>query len=143
MITLALTGDRSIDALYDYADNILRDRLSVLRGVADVQLIGGSEREVHVLLDRDALAGRGLTSMDVVNAIEEGIRTIPSGRVRQSGTEYSVKFDAEYTTIAEMGELEVSNENGSRCYLKDLGSVIMTTEELRQASFIGGSPCIG
>ena len=81
--------------------------------------------------------------MDVADAVKGGIRTIPSGRVRQSGTEYSVKFDAEYTTIAGIGELEVSNENGSRCYLKDLGSVIMTTEEFRQASFIDGSPCIG
>ena len=40
IITMALTGDVPIDELYDYADNTLRDRLTVLSGVADVQLIG-------------------------------------------------------------------------------------------------------
>jgi len=143
IITLALTGELSLDELYDYADNTLRDRLSVLQGVADVQLVGGAEREVNVLLDRNKLAARGLTSMTVVKAIEEGIRTIPSGRVRQSGTEYSVKFDAEYKEVVDIGDLEVSNENGSRCYLKDIGTVKMATEELRQAAFVDGRLCIG
>nr|HQH13378.1 efflux RND transporter permease subunit [Candidatus Sumerlaeota bacterium] len=45
IVTLALTGDVSIEELYDYADNNLRDKLSVLAGVANVELIGGSERE--------------------------------------------------------------------------------------------------
>jgi HAE1 family hydrophobic/amphiphilic exporter-1 len=143
IITLALTGDLSIEELYDYADNTLRDRISVLQGVADVRLTGGAEREVHVLLFRDKLAGRGLTSMDVVNAIGKGIKIIPSGRVRQNGTEYSVKFDAEYKSVSGIGELEIANERGSRCYLKDIGMVKMTTEELRQAAFIDGQPGIG
>ncbi|MBU1056462.1 MAG: efflux RND transporter permease subunit [Proteobacteria bacterium] len=143
IITFALTGELSVEELYDYADNTLRDRVSVLQGVADVQLFGGAEREVNILLDRDKLAARGLTSIAVVNAIKQGISTIPSGRVKQSGTEYSVKFDAEYRKVSNIGNLEISNEKGSRCYLKDIGSVSMATEELRQASFINGRTCIG
>ena len=61
IIQLALTGDLPIDELYDYADNALKDRLTVISGVAEAQLIGGAEREVHVLLDRAELAARGLT----------------------------------------------------------------------------------
>ena len=142
VIHLALTGDAPLDELYDYADNTLRDRLTVISGVADVQLIGGAEREVHVRLDRKKLAARGLTSMHVVQAIQEGIRTIPSGRVREKGTEYNVKFDAEYDRFADIGDLEVANQEGRRCYLKDIGRVIMATEELRQNSLINGRPCI-
>ena len=142
IITLALTGDVTIDELYDYADNTLRDRLTVLLGVADVQLIGGSEREVHITLNRNKLAAKGLSSMDVVKAIEEGIRIIPSGRVRQCGTEYSVKFDADYDKMADIGELEVANYDNQRCYIKDIGDVKMTTKELRQMADIDGRPCI-
>ena len=76
VITLALTGDMPIDELYDYADNILRDRITVLSGVADVQLIGGAERQVHVSLDRNKLAAKGLSSLDVVKSIQEGIREV-------------------------------------------------------------------
>ncbi|HUT05055.1 MAG TPA: efflux RND transporter permease subunit [bacterium] len=142
IIQLALTGDASIDDLYDYADNTLRDRITVLPGVADVQLIGGAEREVHVSLDRRELAARGLSSTDVVGAIQQGIRTIPSGRIREKGVEYAVKFDADYDRVEDIGELEVASKEGQRCYIKDIGRVHMTTEELRQKADINGRPCV-
>ncbi|MBN2593397.1 MAG: efflux RND transporter permease subunit, partial [Sedimentisphaerales bacterium] len=142
VINLALTGEVPLDELYDFADNTLRDRITVLSGVADVELIGGAEREVHVSLDRDELAAKGLSSSDVVRVIQNAVRTIPSGRIQESGREYSVKFDAEYKNVADIGGLEVANENGQRCYIRDIGRVIMTTEELRQKAHIDGRPCI-
>ena len=84
---LALTGDVTLDELYDYADNTLSDRLTVISGVAEVQLIGGAEREVHVQLDRDKLVAKGLSSMDVVTAVQNGVRNIPSGRIQEAGRE--------------------------------------------------------
>jgi len=142
IIQLALTGDAPLDELYDYSDNTLKDRLTVISGVAEVQLIGGAEREVHVCLDRDELAARGLASTDVVTALRNGIRTIPSGRVRDRGTEFSVKFDADYDRIEEINTLEVANRDGQRCYLRDVARVEMSTEELRQASSLNGRPCV-
>ena len=142
IIQLALTGAAPLDELYDYADNQLKDRLTVISGVAEAQLIGGAEREVHVLLDRDELAARGLVTSDVVTAVQQGVRTIPSGRVRDGGTEYSVKFDADYAEVPDIGGLEVANRQGQRCYLRDLGRVEMATEELRQAAALNGRPCV-
>ena len=139
---LALTGDATLAELYDFADNTLRDRLTVISGVADVELIGGAEREVHVMLDRDTLVAKGLSSMDVVTAIQSSVRNIPSGRVQEAGREYTVKFDAEYKTVAEIEGLEVTNEDGRRTYLRDVGRVVMTTEELRQKARIDGRPCV-
>jgi HAE1 family hydrophobic/amphiphilic exporter-1 len=142
VINMALGGDVSLEELYDYANNTLRDRLTVISGVADVELIGGAVREVHILLDREKLAERGLSSTDVVGAVRQNIRIIPSGRVCQQGTEYSVKFDADFAAVAEMSGLEVANEGGSRCYLRDIGRVEMTTKEVRQKAFIDGKSCI-
>ena len=142
IIQLALTGAVPLDELYDYADNQLKDRLTVISGVAEAQLIGGAEREVHILLDRDELAARGLVSSDVVTAVQQGVRTIPSGRVRDGGTEYSVKFDADYTRVPDIGGLEIANRAGQRCYLRDIARVEMATEELRQAATINGQPCV-
>ncbi len=143
IISLALTGDVPVDALYDYADNKLRDQLSVIGGVADVQIIGGAEREVNVLLDRHKLAAKGLSSMDVCQAIREGVRMVPSGRVRDGDSEYTVKFDADVERIAGLGMLELPSVDGQRCYIRDVGEVRMATEEMRQISYIDGEPCIG
>lgn len=140
--TLALTGEVTLDELYDFADNTLSDRLTVISGVADVQLIGGEEREVHVELDRGKLASRSLSSMQVVESIQQAVRTIPSGRLRDSGTEYAVKFDADYTNVVDLADLEVANEDGRRCHIRDIGRVRMTTGEVRQTATIDGRPCI-
>ena len=139
---LALTGDAPLAELYDYADNTLRNLISVLPGVADVQLIGGAEREVHVLLDREALAARGLTSSEVVQAIQYGVRTIPIGRVRENGSEYTVRFDADFDRVGDIGRLELVNRDGRRCYLRDVGRVVMATEELRQLASVDGRPAV-
>ncbi len=143
ILTMVLTGDAPVDELYDYADNNLRDRLSVLQGVANVDLIGGAEREVHVVLDREALSAAGLTTLDVYGALQQGINTTPAGRVREHGTEYSVRFDAEYASVDEIAGMQVAGANGARRYIRDLGTVTMTTEERRQEAYVNGSPCIG
>ncbi len=142
VVTMALTGEASIDELDDYADNTLRDRITVISGVADVDLIGGAEREVHVMLDRQKLAARGLSSLHVVKAIREEIGTIPSGHIKEHGTEFSVKLDAEYKNVKDIASLEINNEQGQRCYISNVGYVEMTTEELRQKAAIDGRPCV-
>lgn len=142
IIQLALAGSAPLDELYDYADNTLRDRLTVISGVAEVRLVGGAEREVHVVLNREELAARGLASTDVVTVIQNGVRTIPSGRVRDRGTEFSVKFDADYDQVEDLASLEIANRDGQRCYLRDVAEVHMATEELRQAATLDSQPCI-
>jgi len=142
IVNLALTGDAPLDELYDFADNTLSDRITVISGVAEVQLIGGAEREVHVKLDRDKLAARSLSSMNVVTAIQNAVRTIPSGRVRDDRTEYAVKFDADYDRVVDLADLEVANDAGRRCHIRDVGHVTMATEEVRQTATINGRSCV-
>jgi hydrophobic/amphiphilic exporter-1 (mainly G- bacteria), HAE1 family len=148
IITLALTGDVPLDELFDYADNTLRDRITVIPGIADAQLVGGAKREVQVLLNRESLASQGLSTIDVVQAVQQGVKTIPSGRLRDGGIEYAVKFDADYDAVSDIGELEVRGASGSeeeagqRCYVKSVGRVVMAAEELRQKASVNGRPCI-
>jgi len=142
IITLALTGDATVEELFDYGDNTLRDRLTVIPGVADVTLVGGAKREVHVQLDRDKVAARGLTSLHVVEAIKSGVRTIPAGRIRSDGSEYVVKFDGDMQTVDAINDLEITGDNGSRCYVRDVGRAFMTTKEQREAAFFDGTPAI-
>ncbi|MBQ9367601.1 MAG: efflux RND transporter permease subunit [Victivallales bacterium] len=142
VVTLCLAGDATVEEMYDYVDNTLADKFSTVPGVGKVEIIGGNEREVHVELDREALAAAGLTSGDVVRALQQNVLSLPAGRVKDNGRELSVKYDAEYATVEEIGSLEVANSNGVRRYIRDLGAVRMTTEEVRERAFIDGTPCI-
>ncbi|MFA5293234.1 MAG: efflux RND transporter permease subunit [Phycisphaerae bacterium] len=142
IVYLALTGESPLDELYDYADNELRDRLTVISGVADAELVGGNIRQVHIVLDRDRLAAKGLSSLDIIKAVREGIKLIPSGRIQENGIEYDVKVDADYYNIADIESLQITGENGQRCYVKDVGKVEMSTKEVRQKAFVDGKPAI-
>ncbi len=142
VVTLVLTGEAPRAELFDFADNTLKDRITTIPGVAECNLIGGAQREVQVLLDRDRLAARGLTSTTVVAAIRNAVRKIPSGRVRGQGTEYSVEFDGQYQDVVDMNDLVLTAEDGRRCYLRDVGRAEMSTEELRQKASYNGRPGI-
>ena len=140
--TLFLSGDMNVDDLYWLADNEISDQFASVKGVAEVQIIGGEEREVWISLDRDAVAAAGLTAADVVQAVQKEVLSVPGGRIRQEGSEYAVKFDAEYKTVDEIKELPVANKNGIRRTIGDLGRVHLATEEVRQRSFLNGNPGI-
>ena len=142
VIDLALTGKVPLSTLYDFADNELKDRLSVIPGVAEVRRIGGAKLEVHTLLDRNKLAAYNLSTFDVINAIKNEVRTIPAGHIQDHGSEFSVRYNADFNTIQQLGELEIKNQKGARCYLRDLGSIQMGTDEIRQAAFLDGNPAI-
>ena len=133
-----LSGEAPIDDLYDYADNVVADRFATIPGVAEVQVIGGNEREVWVELDRDALAAAGLTAMDATAALQGGVLSLPGGRIRERGNEYSIRFDAEYQDVADIANLEVANRDGARRRLGDLGSVRLATAEVRQRAILDG-----
>ena len=140
--TMFLSGDLSPDDLYWTADNAVRDRLSAVKGVAEVKVIGGEEREVWVELDRDALAAAGLTAAQVAQTLGRGILSVPGGRIREHGTELAVRFDAEYRSVEDIASLQVAGADGARRYLRDLGTVSLATEEPRQRSFLDGEPGI-
>ena len=138
--TMFLRGGLAPDDLYWEAVNRVHDRLASVKGVADVQVIGGEEREVWIELDRDALAAAGLTAAQVAQAVGRGVLSVPGGRVREAGTELAVRFDAEYRSVDEIGSLQVAGADGARRYLRDLGTVRLATEEPRQRAFLDGEP---
>ena len=140
--TVFLSGDLSPDDLWWLADNSIRERFASVKGVADVKVIGGEEREVWVELDRDALAAAGLTAAEAAQAVGRGVLSVPAGRIRESGTELAVRFDAEYRSVEDIGALQVAGADGARRYLRDLGTVRLATEEPRQRAFLDGEPGI-
>ncbi len=142
IINLAIAGNRPVDEIYDYADNEFRDQLATVPGVAEIRLTGGARMEVQILLDRERLAARGLTSLDIAGALRKEVKLIPAGRIRHEGFEYTVKFDADFRDFKELETLEIANSNGQRCYLKDVCSIKMASEERRQSASIDGRHCI-
>ena len=109
--------------VFDTAVQTLRPQLITIPGVAVPFPYGGKTRLISVDLDTPALQSRGLSPIDVVNAINTQNLILPSGTAKFGGTEYSVKLNGSPEAVAGLNELPVRTANGATIYLKDVANV--------------------
>ncbi|HEX3952091.1 MAG TPA: efflux RND transporter permease subunit [Stellaceae bacterium] len=109
--------------LYDYGLYNLRQRLAPIHGVTFPTPAGGKYRQIMVDLDPAKLLARGLTPLDVVNAVNAQSLTLPSGTAKIGATQYTVRTNATPDSIADLNNIPVKFADGATVFLKDLGNV--------------------
>ncbi len=114
---------RPEQALFDAAINTLRPQLITIPGVAIPYPYGGKNRLISVDLDTQALQSRGMSSADVVNAINVQNLILPSGTAKLGPTEYTVRMNGSPDAIAGLGDLPVRTVNGATTYIRDVATV--------------------
>ena len=113
----------SEQGLFDLATNTLRPQLVTIPGVAIPWPYGGKQRVVSVDLDTQAILAKGLTSADVINAINSQNLTLPSGTAKINDTEYDVSLNSSPTTIAGLNNIPVRTVNGATTFLREVAHV--------------------
>ncbi len=142
VVTILLTGEMPLDHLYDYASEKLGDSFSTIPGVAEVQIAGGEDLELQVILDKGRLAGSGLTISDVIRKLRSSNLKVPSGTINDGAREFTVTMDSEMKTPEDFGNLEVDDDPARRIYLRDVAEVKMISKRKRTAAFHNGRPAV-
>src|SRR5580700_1030818 len=109
--------------LYDYGLYNLRQRLAPIHGVTFPTPAGGKYRQIMVDIDPVKLQAKGLTPMDVVNAVNAQNLTLPSGTAKIGDTQYTVRTNAMPATIADLNDIPIKYVNGAMISVKDVGYV--------------------
>lgn len=144
VISAGVTAKQSPKELYQLIDDQLLPVLQNTEGVGQVNIIGGTPREIKVKLSQDKLKSYKLTVNQVIGAIANANRSYPAGKIETQNQQYAIKFDANFTSVEELRSIEVfSNLNGGTVYLKDVGSIIDGTESATTINHINGIPSIG
>jgi len=113
VLQLSLSSDRlSEQQLYDYGLYNLRQQLAPVQGVTFPAPDGGKYRQIMVDIDPLKLQARGLTPADVVNAVNAQNLTVPSGLVKISDTQYTVRTNAMPLSIADLNDIPIKYTNG-------------------------------
>ncbi len=124
IMQLGLRGEGlSEQELNDLAVNFVRNRLAVIPGAATPYPYGGKQRQVSVNLDIPALQAKGLSPVDVINAVNAQNLILPSGTVKLGTIDYPVEMNGSTNTIAELNDLPIRTMNGSTIYLRDVAYV--------------------
>ncbi|PIT91438.1 hypothetical protein COU17_00400 [Candidatus Kaiserbacteria bacterium CG10_big_fil_rev_8_21_14_0_10_49_17] len=142
VLTVAISGDLPAPEFFALADSLERE-LKALAGVSDVHIAGKREREVQVIVSKEALATYGLTLSQVTAAIAGANTTLPIGSITVNDIEYNVEFASDVTDPSEIADLAIlSTPNGSPIYVRDVAFVSDSFEKTRTFSRISidGSP---
>jgi multidrug efflux pump subunit AcrB len=109
--------------LYDYGIYRLRQQLAPIHGITLPTPAGGKYRQIMVDIDPLKLQAKGLTPLDVVNAVNAQNLTLPSGAAKIGDTQFTVRTNAVPTTIEDLNNIPVKFVNGATIFVKDVGQV--------------------
>jgi CzcA family heavy metal efflux pump len=109
--------------LFDLSVNFIRPQLTTVQGASIPYPYGGKQRLVAVDIDTAALQAKGLTPVDVVNAVNAQNLILPSGTAKMGSLQYSVGMNGSPDTIAGLNNLPVKTQNGVTTYLRDVAQV--------------------
>jgi multidrug efflux pump subunit AcrB len=124
VLQIALSSDNlSQAALYDYGIYRLRQMLAPIHGVTLPTPAGGKYRQIMVDIDQTKLLAKGLTPLQVVNAVNAQNLTLPGGDEKIGKTDYTVRTNSMPPTIEALNDIPVSYSNGATVFLRDIGHV--------------------
>jgi hydrophobic/amphiphilic exporter-1 (mainly G- bacteria), HAE1 family len=138
VMSVALSGNLPVRELTRLAEDVVKVRVQRITGVGAVDLVGGREREIHVLVDPARLAGHGLTVQDLSNALQAQNLELPAGRIEEGQREYAVKTKGEVRSTQEIADILVTGVGGARIRVGDVAAVEDGTEEARSYSSMNG-----
>jgi multidrug efflux pump subunit AcrB len=124
VLQLSLTSyNLSEQQLYDYGIYRLRQQLAPVPGVTFPTPDGGKYRQIMVDINPLKLSAKGLTPIDVVNAVNAQSLTLPSGQAKIGDTQYVVRTDVMSPSIEALNNIPVKYVNGATVFLRDIGQV--------------------
>ena len=109
--------------LFDCANSFIRIQLAVVQGATIPYPYGGKYRQVMIDLNQDSLAGYGLTSNDIVNAINKQSIIAPSGTAKMGSIEYVVSLNNMPRLIDTLNDIPLKHVRGATVYVKDVAFV--------------------
>jgi HAE1 family hydrophobic/amphiphilic exporter-1 len=142
IMTVALSGSRSLRELTELGDKTARPQLERIAGVGEVQVVGGLERAINVWVDADRLDAYQIPITAVRQALARQNADVPGGNVTTGREELTLRTLGRYTDAKQMNELVVANLGGSAVRLKDVGRVEDGTKEQRSLARLDGVPTV-
>jgi hydrophobic/amphiphilic exporter-1 (mainly G- bacteria), HAE1 family len=131
-----------ISEVDEYAENYLGQRISMVSGVAQVQVYGSQKYAVRIQVDPKKLAARGIGINEVAQAIEDANVDIPTGTLYGEHQAYTVDTRGQLTSAAAYRPLAVAYRNGAPVRLEDLGRVLDSVENDKVKNWSNGEPAV-
>jgi len=143
VIYLALSSPTlPIYRVNEYADTFIAQRISMIDGVAQVQVFGSQKYAVRAQLDPKALASRHIGIDEVANALSQGNVNLPTGTLDGKRQSYTIQATGQLYSAAAYRPLVVAYRNGAPVRLQELGQVIDNVENDKVANWYNNTRAV-
>ncbi len=142
VVSLAVTSTRELEEVTRLLEDELARRFEQIPGVGAIDIRGGVNREIRVELDRARLQARGLTALDVEQALARENVTLPTGTVKSGLDDLYIRSLGEYKSLEDIELTVVATPGGRPVRVRDLGRVRDAYEDVRYLVEMNGVPAI-
>jgi len=140
---LVITTKRDINEVRQEAEDAIKPRLERVEGVGAVWLFGGQEREVHVILDYQAMTARGLTIHQVRDALLRENRNTKGGNIDEGKKRFLVRTLGQFADLKHIEETIVATQDGHTVCVRDIATVRFGLKERDRSIRLSGAPTVG
>lgn len=131
IVTLSATSNMEGAAFYDIIDKRIQPTLSRVSGVAQVNLIGGQEREIQVNLDASKMEAFGLSALQIQQSILTSNLDFPTGSVKTQNQDILVRLSGKYQSVDELRNLVIATSTtGGQIRLHEIADVQDTQKDV-------------
>jgi len=144
IMSISATSNLPVTVFYQKMKDEYLPQIQQLKGVAEITILGGEEREVQVKVNLDKLKLFKLSLSQVVDAVNRSGLDLPAGKVQTDKENSSVRLSGKFTTIEDIKNVQVAMPlPGSPVYLKDVATVTDGIKETTSISRYNGKNGIG
>ncbi|MEW5676772.1 efflux RND transporter permease subunit [Flavobacterium enshiense] len=123
IMTIGANAKMDEAEFFDLIDKKIKPILSRVNGVAQINLVGGQEREIQVNMDADKMKGFGLSVPQVQQAVLASNLDFPTGNIQTREQKILIRLAGKYKTVEELRNLVIASANGSQVRLGDVADV--------------------
>jgi len=143
MISLTVSGDLSTTEMTNLVNEEILPALNTVEGVGNIDTYGLQEREIKIKLDKDKLATYGLTTYQVVSALQGDNFDYPSGKVEDSSREVTLRTFSSIQDAKEFNNIVITTLNGTPIRISDVAEVVDGYKDRDSISYYDGKESIG
>jgi len=144
VITLSVQADLQEERLFDELADHIKPAFAKIDGVGEVMLVGGTEREIRVNVNRKKLDAYRLSILQVVDAIGRSNINFPAGKIRTDETQTLLRLSARFTSVSDVADCIVMRQpDGSLLRVKDVAEVTDTHKDPQILYRVNGVDAVG
>jgi len=144
IMSISATSNLSSTEFYQNMKDDYLPQIQQIKGVAEITVLGGEEREIQVKINQDKLKLYKIAMIQVVEAINRSGLGLPAGKVQTDKESNSVRLPGKFTSLEDIKNVQVAMPVlGSPIYVKDVAIVMDGIKEITSISRYNGKKGIG